>query len=166
MLCDVENEETLWCPLMSLPHRLQLDPSNIPLSEGYLKADTKRVNYWSKILKRSPGKRLVALHWQGNPKFERSIYSQGRSMSLEALSPLGDLRDIEFLCIQKGEAAKAINQVSSLPWVEGQETFSSTMDFRDTAAALTCCDLLISADSAVVHLAGVGVQHGGSKQST
>ena len=33
------------------------------------------------------------------------------------------------------------------------------MDFRDTAAALTCCDLLISSDSAVVHLAGaLGLQ--------
>ena len=108
MLCNEENKDTLWCPLMSLPHRLKLDPSKIPLSEGYLKADTKRVNYWSKILKRSSGKRLVALHWQGNPRFERSIYSQGRSMSLKVLSPLGDLRDIEFLSVQKGEAAKEI----------------------------------------------------------
>ena len=154
MLGGKQSETTLWCPLMSLPHRLGLNPSNIPLSEGYLSADKQRVNYWSKALKRTSGKRLIALHWQGNPRFERSIYSQGRSMPLEALSALGDVKDIEFLCIQKGEAAKAIEQQSNLHWVGGQQEFSSSMDFQDTAAALTCCDLLISADSAVVHLAG------------
>ena len=75
-------------------------------------------------------------------------------MPLEVLSGLGNLKNIEFLCVQKGEAARAIEQQSDLPWVEGQQAFTSTMDFQDTAAALACCDLLISADSAVVHLAG------------
>lgn len=154
MLNGEQSDATLWCPLMSLPHRLGLRPNNIPLSEGYLTADPQRVNYWSQALKRSFDKRLIALHWQGNPKFERSIYSQGRSMPIEALSALENLNDVEFLSIQKGEAAKAIEQLSGLCWVEGQQAFSSTMDFQDTAAALACCDLLISADSAVVHLAG------------
>ena len=154
MLCGGQREATLWCPLMSLPHRLGLNPNNIPLSSGYLNADPQRVSYWSQTLKRSSQKRLVALHWQGNPKFERSIYSQGRSMPLKVLSPLGNLKNIEFLCIQKGEASKEIEKQSTIPWVEGQQEFSLTMDFQDTAAALTCCDLLISADSAVVHLAG------------
>jgi hypothetical protein len=31
---------------------------------------------------------------------------------------------------------------------------SASLDFRDTAAVLANCDLLISADSGVVHLAG------------
>lgn len=154
MLDGHQSEATLWCPLMSLPNRLNLQPDNIPLSKGYLKADPRRLDYWSRTLKHSTKKRLIALHWQGNPEFERSLYNQGRSMTLEALSPLGDLDDIEFLCIQKGAAAKEIEKQSHLSWVDGQQEFSNTMDFQDTAAALKCCDLLISADSAVVHLAG------------
>ena len=35
------------------------------------------------------------------------------------------------------------------------------MKFKDTAAVLANCDLLISSDSAVVHLAGaMGILHG------
>ena len=75
-------------------------------------------------------------------------------MPLEALSILGKLKDVEYLCIQKGEAAKEIRLQSILPWVGGQQSVSSSMDFQDTAAALKCCDLLISADSSVVHLSG------------
>ena len=55
MLCGGQNEATLWCPLMSLPHRLGLNPNNIPLSNGYLHADPQRVSYWSQTLKRSSG---------------------------------------------------------------------------------------------------------------
>ena len=39
-------------------------------------------------------------------------------------------------------------------FVAGQESVSQSIDFIDTAAVLANCDLLISSDSAVVHLAG------------
>ena len=42
----------------------------------------------------------------------------------------------------------------NLNFVAGQEAVNQSMDFRDTAAVLANCDLLISSDSAVVHLAG------------
>ncbi len=41
-----------------------------------------------------------------------------------------------------------------MPFVAGQKEFDETMDFRDTSAVLANCDLLLSADSSVVHLAG------------
>ena len=154
MLSGEQCNNILWCPLMSLPHRLELNSNKIPLSEGYLTADQERINFWSQTLNRSRGKRLIALHWQGNPKFERSIYNRGRSMPLKSLAKLKELNDVEFLCVQKGKEAERIAQRSDLPWVKGQKEFTKTMDFQDTAAALSCCDLLISADSAVVHLAG------------
>ena len=75
-------------------------------------------------------------------------------MPLKSLAKLKELNDVEFLCVQKGKEAERIAQRSDLPWVKGQKEFTKTMDFQDTAAALSCCDLLISADSAVVHLAG------------
>lgn len=154
MLERGHERHTLWCPLMSLPERLALTPETIPMAHGYLKPCQKRVELWHSRLRRKPGHRLIAIHWQGNPKFERSTYSQGRSMPFSALQGLAQLANVEFLSIQKGDAAKALLGDHDLSLVEGQADFSATMDFADTAAALANCDLLISSDSGVVHLAG------------
>ena len=70
------------------------------------------------------------------------------------LAKLGRQKNVEFLSIQKGNAADQLNSKHDLPLVAGQERFNQTFDFKDTAAALKNCDLLISADSSVVHLAG------------
>lgn len=145
---------TRWCPLLSLPHRLQLNAEGIPSAEGYLGAQPERVDAWSRQLQREPGHRLVALHWQGNPKHEGSLYSRGRSMTLEQWQPLASIPGIEWVSIQKGAGSEQLKDGSPWPWVKGQTAVSASMDFRDTAAVLAQCDLLISADSGVVHLAG------------
>ncbi len=145
---------TLWCPLLSLPHRLQLQYDSIPLAQGYLQADPERVAEWRHQLGRQPGRRLIALHWQGNPKHEGSLYSRGRSMTLEHWRPLAQMPGIELVSIQKGVGSEQLTRHPDWPWVAGQSAVSASHDFRDTAAVLANCDLLISADSGVVHLAG------------
>ena len=67
---------------------------------------------------------------------------------------LRSLGDVEFLSIQKGAGSEQLRLDAGLPFVAGQAAFSASMDFRDTAAALAHCDLLLTADSGVVHLAG------------
>jgi len=143
-----------WCPLLSLPHRLQLTAETIPAANGYLKPTAQRVKQWRDRLQRQPGKRLIALHWQGNPKFERKLYSRGRSMPFAAWLNLAAVKDAEFLSIQKGSGSEQLQGTNDLPFVAGQASFDASFDFRDTAAALANCDLLLSADSSVVHLAG------------
>jgi hypothetical protein len=139
---------------MSLPHRLGLNALNIPRAEGYITPCPERVALWSKRLQRTPGKRLIALHWQGNPKFERKLYSKGRSMPFEAWRGLANVPNLEFLSIQKGAGQEQCQTDAGLNFVAGQDAFNASFDFRDTAAALANCDLLLSADSSVVHLAG------------
>lgn len=130
-----------WCPLLSLPHRLDLRHATIPAASGYLSPEPERVAAWGQRLQRRPGQRLIALHWQGNPKFERKLYSRGRSMPFEAWLGLAQIPGVEFLSIQKGAGSEQLRTDASF-------------NFRDTAAALANCDLLLSADSSVVHLAG------------
>ena len=96
----------------------------------------------------------IALHWQGNPSHEHSLYSRGRSLPFERLLALGQLANVEFVSIQKGAGSEQLQINKGLPFVAGQDTVSQSMDFKDTAAVLGNCDLLISSDSAVVHLAG------------
>ncbi len=151
---DLFDGQTLWCPLLSLPHRLKLRSNSIPLAQGYLQTDPIRVAHWRHALGRQPGRRLIALHWQGNPKHEGSLYSRGRSMALEHWRPLAQLPGIELVAIQKGAGSEQQASHRDWPWVAGQSAVSASHDFRDTAAVLANCDLLISADSGVVHLAG------------
>lgn len=143
-----------WCPLMSLPHRLDLRHDTIPAANGYLSPEPQRVAAWGQRLQRRPGQRLIALHWQGNPKFERKLYSRGRSMPFDSWLGLAQIPGVEFLSIQKGVGSEQLRTDTGLPFVAGQAAFDASFDFRDTAAALANCDLLLSADSSVVHLAG------------
>tara|TARA_B100000674_G_scaffold495283_1_gene522232 strand:+ start:257 stop:1435 length:1179 start_codon:yes stop_codon:yes gene_type:complete len=143
-----------WCPLMSLAHWLQLTERNIPLAGGYICHNPSRQQRWTQQLQRKPGHRLIALHWQGNSEHEQKIYSLGRSFSFNELLQLKGLENTEFIAIQKGTGLDQLRLDAGLPFVQGQETFNRSMDFRDTAAVIANCDLVISSDSGVVHLAG------------
>ena len=141
-------------PLLDLLPNIQAQELWAPYSEGYLKIQAERINTWRHKLKRTPGRRLVALHWQGNPRHEHSLYSRGRSLPFESLLELRQLNNVEFVSIQKGEGSQQLRLNKGLTFVKGQAQVSQSMDFLDTAAILSNCDLLISSDSAVVHLAG------------
>jgi tetratricopeptide (TPR) repeat protein len=143
-----------WLPLMDLPSQLNCQANQIPHAQGYLQANPERIALWSKLLQRKPGRCLIGLHWQGNPGHENSLYSRGRSMQFHHWLGLNGLEDVEFVSIQKGAGSEQLRLNAGLPFVEGQEAVSASMDFRDTAAILTHCDVLLSADSGVVHLAG------------
>ena len=75
-------------------------------------------------------------------------------MSFDQWLPLKDLEGVEFVSIQKGAGSEQLRTDAGLSFVAGQGDFDASFDFRDTGAVLANCDLLISADSGVVHLAG------------
>lgn len=148
-----------WVPLMSLPHRLGCLDAPWPYCSEYLRIPAKLmplVAHWHERLQRRSGHALIGLHWQGNPEHEGSIYSRGRSMPFKNFAGLiPDLPDrVEFVSLQKGAGSEQLRSDLGLPFVRGQAAFNSSMDFLDTAAVMNQCDLVISADSGVVHLAG------------
>jgi len=68
------------------------------------------------------------------------------------LRPLLAVRGIDFYSLQVGPAAQAI---AGAGWRDNVIDLSGYLsDFAETAAALEQIDLLISADTAVAHLAG------------
>ena len=146
--------EPVWLPLLNVLPTLQAQALWAPFSSGYLRIESGLVKRWSNLLKRKSGQRLIALHWQGNPSHEHSLYSRGRSLLFEELLNLGKLPDVEFVSIQKGFGSEQLQTNRGLNFVAGQASVNESMDFKDTAAILANCDLLISSDSAVVHLAG------------
>jgi len=143
-----------WLPLMDIGQKLPTLNETPPYASGYLNCKQADVKNWKKILQRDPNKRLIALHWQGNPNHEGSLYSRGRSMHFNDWLALREIKDLEFVSIQKGAGSEQLKLDRGLNFVKGQAEVSATMEFCDTAAILKNCDLLISADSGVVHLAG------------
>ena len=146
--------QPIWLPLLNLLPALQARKLWAPFSSGYLQIEPERIQRWGSLLQRTPRTRLIALHWQGNPGHEHSLYSRGRSLPFEQLLAFGQLADVEFVSIQKGAGSEQCQTNSGLNFVAGQDSVSQSMDFKNTAAVLANCDLLISSDSAVVHLAG------------
>jgi len=143
-----------WCPLMSLPHRLGTERDSIPAGTPYLGSDPALSAAWNARLQRRAGHRLIGLHWQGNPGHEHSLYSRGRSMRFEDWLNLRPPAGVEFVSLQKGHGQEQWRNDAGLPFVAGQQAFNASLDFDDTAAVLRNCDLVISADSGIVHLAG------------
>ena len=148
-----------WVPLMSLPRVLEITSPPWPSAEGWMQFNASlkdRQESWRRILKVKPKHRLIGLHWQGNPQHEGSLYSRDRSISLSNWEKLANSisNNVEFVALQKGVGLEQWNRSSPLPFVSGQEYFNNSFSMVDSAAVASLCDLVVSADSGIVHLTG------------
>ncbi|MFM7676586.1 MAG: tetratricopeptide repeat protein [Synechococcus sp.] len=142
-----------WMPLMSVPRFLGVCPER-PIVEGpYLRSPASLQDAWRQRMAAEECA-VVALHWQGNPSAE--VYNlRGRSMPLEAFSPLAGIEGLRLLSLQKGFGSEQLLDCSFRDrFVTCQELVDQAWDFQEAAAIIASCDLLITSDSAVAHLAG------------
>jgi Flp pilus assembly protein TadD len=137
------------CPLFSLPLALGTTPQSIPRVEPNLRADSQATDRWQKELANDGHRLKVGLAWAGRPTHAND---RNRSLGLGAFAPLALARNVKFYSLQKGQASQ---QARTPP--DGMELVDRTgelNDFADTAALIANLDLVISVDTAVVHLAG------------
>ena len=144
-----------YCPLLSLPHALNTRVDTIPAQVPYLAAEPERVARWQERLRTLRGLR-VGLAWQGNPKAEEFVWARGRSLPLAALEPLAQLPGVSLVSLQKGPGCE---QLARVPFADRIVELGSDLDagpdaFLDTAAVMASLDLVVSCDTAIVHLAG------------
>lgn len=136
------------CPLMSLPLAFGTTVSTIPATVPYLTAEAAIVERWRPRLA-AAGKRKIGLVWAGRPTHRKD---RARSIPLAAFTPLAALSDVQFFALQKGPAeSEARTPPAGMQLVSLGPDLN---DFLDTAAVIKQLDLLISVDTAVVHLAG------------
>jgi tetratricopeptide (TPR) repeat protein len=142
-------EFDLHCPLGSLPlafgTRLETIPSDVYLP----RPDEARVQAWESRLQRRLGPRgklRIGLTWSGNPNH----WDDGnRSLQLQKLLPLLDL-DAAFVSLQKDPRPDDRAQLEKTDIVD---LTADITDLADTAALMSCLDLVISVDTSVAHLA-------------
>ncbi|MDB5989729.1 MAG: hypothetical protein JWQ10_1132 [Herbaspirillum sp.] len=140
--------------LMSLPHALGTDTvEQIPAYPSYLSANDNDIFKWQLFLQQKAivanPKLRVGLVWAGNPDHGSD---HKRSIPLETMASLLDLKDIQFVSLQKGGKPGDLERLENDFKIinAGQEC----ADFADTAAVIANLDLVISVDTSVVHLAG------------
>jgi tetratricopeptide (TPR) repeat protein len=133
------------CPLGSLPLAFKTTLTTVPAGIPYLRASEERVAKWRPRLEALPGRR-VALAWAGNPNH---INDRNRSIALARLQPLLSAPGVSVVSIQRDVPESDRAALAGLTHL-GEEL----ADFQDTAAVIALCDLVITVDTSVAHLAG------------
>ena len=141
-------------PMMSLPRIFGTTVDTIPWSGPYFKADQYRASIWAERLKLLPKGPKIGICWAGMSRAGNpAAYNvdKKRSTMLNSFAPLAQVPGISWVSLQKGEPS---DQVKTPPagMTIGEWT-SDLDDFYDTAALISCLDLIITVDTAVVHLA-------------
>ncbi len=139
-------------PLLDLPRIFKTTVATIPGPVPYLRPDPILVEKWSQRLgvrQQSPPKLRVGLSWSGNPE---ATANRNRACTFQDLLPLLSVPGVIFYSVQKGPPAQELTGLVDNPGIENLD--SELSDFAESAALLANLDLLISTDTAVVHLGG------------
>lgn len=137
-------------PLLSAPHALGTDLTNIPGQKPYLNAQPDRIARWRNRIG-SEGLK-VGICWQGST----GPIDAGRSVPLTAFRGLSEMPGLRLISLHRGEGEAQLRDLGARMTVEtlGPDYDAGADAFVDAAAAIMCCDLVITSDTAIAHLAG------------
>lgn len=138
------------CYLASLPGRFHKLGQAIP-SAPYLRAEPDRVELWRKRIG-DEGLR-IGIAWQG---FSYTGRQALRSFQLDQARALAEVKGVRLISLQVGKGSE---QLDTLPPGMVVETLGADFDigddgFIDAAAVMECCDLIVTCDTSLAHLAG------------
>jgi tetratricopeptide (TPR) repeat protein len=132
-------------PLMSLALAFATTLDTIPAPVPYLRAEPGRVKDWAARIGADGFK--IGICWEGAPSIA------GRSFPLAALAPISQIENVRLISLQKDGAAEIA--AAGLRVEDLGDDFDMGRDgFLDSAAVMESLDLVITADTALAHLAG------------
>jgi Flp pilus assembly protein TadD len=145
---DAAPNHDLQAPLLSLPGIFRTTLDSVPNRVPYLFADDRLVVSWKEELGRENGFK-VGIAWQGNPTYRRDRL---RSIPLEHFAVLARTQGVRLYSLQFGAGREQLALLAQrVPIVDLGDRLG---EFQETAAIVRNLDLVISSDSAIVHLAG------------
>jgi tetratricopeptide (TPR) repeat protein len=137
-------------PLLSSPHAFKTDHGTIPGQQPYLKVEPDLIEFWwNKI--GSAGLK-IGICWQGST----GRIDAGRSFAVTQFYALSGIPGVRLISLHRGEGESQLIDLPAEMNVEslGQDYDAGPHAFIDAAAAIACCDLVITSDTAIAHLAG------------
>lgn len=136
--------------VMSLPYLLGLNgEADLSPRSPYLTAEPELRRTWQDRL--GAGGFKIGIAWQGAGAWHDN---RRRAFPLPLLRPLARLPGVRLIALQTGEALKDIKALSPKFPVETYPLDEGADGFVDTAAVIANCDLVISTDTSIAHLAG------------
>ncbi len=135
-------------PLLSLPGIFGTTMDSIPSDVPYITVNSNLVQQWHTRLEHDNDFK-IGIVWAGNTTFKNY---HNRSCSLADFAPLAEIPGLSFYSLQKGPASVETNNPPD--GIKITDLKNELNDFTDTAAVMENLDLIISTDTAVVHLAG------------
>ncbi|MFN4176974.1 tetratricopeptide repeat protein [Phenylobacterium sp.] len=118
----------------------------------YLSASDEVRARWAARLGPKERPLRIGLSWRGGPPGESSIR---RSMTLSTLRPLLERPDCEFVNLQYGDVrAELAAENATLPRPIWSPPPEDVADFEDLAGLVQNLDLVVSVQTAIVHLGG------------
>jgi len=142
------------CPIMSLPRAFKTNLHNIPLAQGYLKADQKRVSQIQEEirLKNPHSKKLCGISWLSKAD-KTGLF---RSIHLKDFISMLAKDDLLYINLQYGEVDEEIAQAEKDLGITvvNLDSVNKYDDIDGLAAMIQACDLVISIDNTTAHLAG------------
>ena len=143
-----ENKIDFESPLMSLPYLLKTSWKLIPITSPYLYADQSKVATWGEKLSKDSFK--VGICWQGGT----TKIDVGRSFSLSLFEGISKIPNVQLISLHKGEGEGQITNIDFDVTTLGSGFDAGQDAFLDTAGVMMNCDLIITSDTSVAHLAG------------
>jgi tetratricopeptide (TPR) repeat protein len=152
---DLNKEKIQHVTMLSLPELLGVTRDEPLINTPYLTAPHERIEHWRANLRAGKDAPLVGLSWQGNPDTELTTLL-GRSMPLQEYAPLFNTEtEVNWVALQKGHGSE---QLADFAWkhrfTANQPVVSETWDFVECSAIMENCDLILTTDTGVAHLAG------------
>ncbi len=139
-----------YLPLLSAPGAFHTDAATIPCDVPYLTADAGLVDAWRRELAGIDGFK-VGIAWQGSRDYR---FDRWRSMPLDCFAPLARLPGVRLISLQKGIGSEQVARVD-FPLLDLSGRLDEvTGPFMDTAAVISSLDLVVTANTAIAHLAG------------
>ena len=137
--------------ISSLPWAFGTRLETIPAAVPYLSAEPALREIWRKRIGAEGFK--VGVVWQGNPNPEAD---RARSMPVTALAPLSGIAGVRLMSLQKGGGDEQLSNLRASMRIEmlGADFDAGADALVDTAAVMTCLDLIITCDTSIAHLAG------------
>lgn len=135
----------------SLPRLFRPNVGAFPAHAGYLKADAAKRERWRERLAALGAGLKVGISWRGGTAKTR--YNR-RSVSLDQLLPVLQVPGVRFVSLQYTDCAEELARLQASHGIRIAHWQDAIDDYDETAALVSALDLVISVQTAVVHLSG------------
>jgi tetratricopeptide (TPR) repeat protein len=139
------------CALLSLPGVLGATLDTLPSAFSDLIPEAPLAANWRQRIGDHGFK--IGICWQGTPSIK---VDRGRSAPLRCFQAIAIIPGVRLISLQKNHGLEQLSDLPSGMRIEnlGAEFDSGRDAFIDTAAVMSCLDLIVTSDTSIAHLAG------------